>query len=269
YLFNGTTSYSYRPGHGYYCGTTAPYVATSLLNGNKTGSAYTNLVYHINDHTQAYAQILFSSSAPKYNIGGNFQFWESNEQFLKPGTGYFWDPAANGGAGDLLLWQHILGPEEYGGPGAGGAETIYTRNLNAAIGVRGSLTADSNWNYDAYYTRSQANTDDSYRHFIKSAIDNYYLGPQMGTYYGYPVYTPDKSKLYTPMTPAIFNSLTARIDNKSVAWNQSANLTVTNDSLFHLPAGDVGFAATVQAGQDALHNAIPPLVANNELLGLT
>src|SRR6185312_15598769 len=45
--------------------------------------------------------------------------------------------------------------------------------------------------------------------------------------------------------------------------------TVTNDSLFHLPAGDVGFAATVQAGQDALHNAIPPLVANNELLGLT
>lgn len=275
YLFGGTTGYDYRAGHGYYCGTTGQYRGTSLLNGNKTGSVYTNLVYHINDHTQAYAQILFSSSAPKYNIGGNFQWWESNEDFLQPNVGYFWNPSMtnpygyNGGQGSIATYQRLFAPEEYGGPGAGGAETIYTRNLQVALGVRGSLTADSNWNYDAYYTRSQANTDDSYRHFIKSAIDNYYLGPQQGTMYGYPVYTPDPKKLYQPLTLATFDSLTARIDNKSVAWNQSANLTVTNDSLFHLPAGDVGFAATVQAGQDSLHNAIPAVIANNELLGLT
>lgn len=275
HLFNNTTAYDYRPGSGYYCGTTSPYQATSLLNENRSGSAYTNLVYHINDHTEAYAQILFSSSAPKYNIGGNFQFWQSNEEFTHPGTGYIWNEAytnpygLNGGVGALQLWQHIVAPEEYGGDTGAGAETIYTRNLNAAIGVRGSFSADSNWNYDAYYNRSQANTDDSYRHFIKSAIDNYYLGPQMGTYYGYPVYNAKTSKLYQPLTPAIFNSLTARIDNKSVAWNQNLNFTVTNDSLFHLPAGDVGFAATVQAGQDQLHNAIPAVIASGDALGLT
>lgn len=267
-LFNNTTAYDYRAGHGYYCGTTGQYQATSLLNSNRSASAYTNLVYHINDNTEAYAQILFSSSAPKFNIGGGFQFWESNEQFLHPGTGYFWNPSANGGAGDLQLWQHIVAPEEYGGATGAGAETLYTRNLNAALGLRGSV-GSSDWNYDLYYNRSQANTDDSYRHFIKSAVDNYYLGPQLGTYYGYPVYTPNASKLYTPLTPAIFDSLTQRIDNKSVAWNQNLNLTVTNDSLFHLPAGDVGAAATLQVGSDQLHNAIPALISSGDALGLT
>lgn len=264
YLFNNTTAYATRAGHGSYCGTTGQYQATSLLNENRSGSAYTNLVYHLDDHTEAYAQILFTSAAPKYNIGGSFQFWESNEQFLHPGTGYFFNP----NAGIFELWQHIVAPEEYGGNTGAGAETIYTRNLNAAIGLRGSL-GNSDWSYDAYYNRSQANTDDSYRHFIKSAVDNYYLGPQMGTYYGYPVYTPNRSKLYQPLTPQIFNSLTARIDNKSVAWNQNVNLTVTNSSLFHVPAGDVGFAATVQAGNDSLHNNIPPIIASGDALGLT
>lgn len=268
YLFNNTTSYASRPGHGNYCGTTGQYQATSLLNQNRSASAYTNLVYHINDNTEAYAQVLFTSSAPKFNIGGSFQFWESNEQFLHPGTGYFWNPAANGGAGDLQLWQHIVAPEEYGGDTGAGAETIYTRNLNAAIGLRGSLFG-GDWNYDLYYNRSQANTDDSYRHFIKSAVDNYYLGAQQGTYYGYPVYTPNASKLYTPLTPAIFNSLTARIDNKSVAWNQNLNLTVTNNELFDLPAGAVSGAATLQAGSDSLHNNIPDLIASGDALGLT
>ncbi|MGH8121146.1 MAG: TonB-dependent receptor plug domain-containing protein [Rudaea sp.] len=263
-LFGNTTAYDHRTPQGYYCGTTGQYKATSLLNENRSGTAYTNLVYHLDDHTEAYAQILFTSAAPKYNIGGSFQFWESNEQFLHPGTGYFWNPNAQ----ILELWQHIVAPEEYGGSSGAGAETVYTRNLNAAIGLRGSL-GNSDWNYDAYYNRSQANTDDSYRHFIKSAIDNYYLGPQMWTYYGYPVYTPNRSKLYQPLTPAIFDSLTARIDNKSVAWNQNINLTVNNSSLFHVPAGDVGFAATVQAGSDSLHNNIPAVIASGDALGLT
>ena len=269
HLFNNTTSYASRksPADGsteFYCGTTGQYQATSLLNQNRSGSAYTNLTYHINDNTEAYAQILFSESAPKYNVGGSFQFWESNENPLAANQGIFWNPADQ----DLQLYQHIVAPEEYGGSTGAGAETVYTRNLNAAFGLRGVFGA-TDWNYDLYYNRSQANTTDSYRHFVKSAVDNYYLGPQMGTYYGYPVYTPNKSKLYTALTPAIFNSLTARIDNPSVAWDQNVNLTVTNGSVFHLPAGDVGAAATVQFGQDQLHNAIPPLIASGDALGLT
>ena len=268
YLFNNTTSYAHRisPSTGdteYYCGTTGQYQATSLLNRNRSASAYTSLTYHINETTQAYAQILFTKSAPQYNIGGSFQAWESNEEFTRPGTGYFFNAPEK----DFQLWQHILAPEEYGGNTGADSETVYTRNINAALGVRGELGSD--WNYDAYYNRSQANTLDNYRVFIKSAVDNYYLGPQMGTYYGYPVYSPNKSKLYTPLTPAIFNSLTARVDNPSVAWNQNVDFTLTNPTLFHLPAGDVGAATTVQLGQDELHNAIPAIISTGQVLGLT
>lgn len=269
YLFGGTTSYASRPVPSnpseseYYCGTTGQYRATSLLNRNRSASAYTNLTYHLNETTELYAQILFSRSAPQYNIGGAFQFWQSNENPLASNSGYFW----NGPANDLQEWQHILAPEEYGGNTGAGAETVYTRNLNAAAGIRGTFGSD--WNYDAYYVRSQTNTDDTYRHFIKSAVDNYYLGPQMGTYYGYPVYSPDKNKLYKPLTPAIFDSLTAKINNPSVAFTQSLNFTVTDGSLFHLPAGDVGIAATVTAGHDDLHNSLPELIASGDALGLT
>ena len=269
YLFGGTTSYASRPvpGHPdeteYYCGTTGQYRATSLLNRNRSGSAYTNLTYHLNENTELYAQILYSRSAPQYNIGGSFQFWQSNENPLASNSGYFWNQPEQ----DLQEWQHIVAPEEYGGNTGAGAETVYTRNLNAAIGIKGEFGQD--WNYDAYYTRSQTNTDDSYRHFIKSAVDNYYLGPQMGTYYGYPVYSPNKSRFYTPLTPAVFNSLTAKINNPSVAFTQSLNFTVTNADLFHLPAGDVGIAATVTAGHDDLHNSLPELIASGDALGLT
>ncbi|MBS0591134.1 MAG: TonB-dependent receptor [Proteobacteria bacterium] len=263
YLYNNTTSYAYRPGRGYYCGTTGQYQATSLLNENKSGSAYTNLVYHINENTDAYAQILFNSAAPKYNIGGAFQFWESNENALAPNNGYFWNAKTN----QIELWQHLVAPEEYGGGTAGGAETDYSRSYNVAAGFRGAL--GTNWTYDAYYTRSQQNVTASYMHFKKSAIDKYYLGPQMGTYYGYPVYSPDKSKLYTPLTPATFNQLAARVDNSQEQWTQSLNLIVTNNSLFTLPAGDVGVAGTVQAGSEALHQNVADLIASGDALGLT
>jgi outer membrane receptor protein involved in Fe transport len=265
YLFNNTTTYATRStGAGHYCGTTGQYQSTSLLNGTKAGNAYTNLVYHINDTTEAYTQILFSSSAPKFNVGGSYQFWESNENFLVPNTGYIWNQDNN----KLELWQHILAPEEYGGADAGGAETEYTRSINASIGLRGSI-GGGDWNYDLYYNRSQTNITDSYRHFSKSAIDNYYLGPQMGTYYGYPVYSPNRANFYKAITPAIFDQLTQRIDNRSVAWNQTANLTVTNADLFTLPAGAVGAAATIQAGQEQLHQALPPFIASGDALGLT
>ena len=263
YLYNNTTSYAFRPGRGYYCGTTGQYQATSLLNETRSGSVYTNLVYHINDNTEAYAQIMFNSSAPKYNVGGSFQFWESNENFLSPGVGYFW----NGKTNTLELWQHLVAPEEYGGGTAGGAETDYSRNINASVGVRSSF--GDNWTYDAYFTRSQQDVTASYRHFKKSAIDNYYLGPQMGTYYGYPVYNPDKSKLYSPLTPALFDQLTARVDNKQLEWTQSLNLIVTNSSLFSLPAGDVGFAATIQGGNENLKQKVADLIASGDALGLT
>ena len=63
--------------------------------------------------------------------------------------------------------------------------------------------------------------------------------------------------------------MTARIDNKQEQWTQSLNLIVTNNSLFALPAGDVGVAGTIQAGSESLSQSVADLIASGDALGLT
>ena len=263
--FFNSLQYSFRPGHGFYCGTDKNIASASFLNQNREGSAYTSLKYHLNDNTELYTQILFSEAAQRFNIGGNFQFWESNESGQNNTSAGIFNNALTG---TYQLEQRLFAPENYGGLN-GSAETLYTREFNAVFGVRGTI-GSSDYNYDAYYARSQQNTRDDYRHFSASAIDNYFLGPQEGNdKYGYPIYSPNPANLYKPFTDATFNALTVRIDNESVTWIQNLNLVVTNSDLFSLPAGSVGGAAVLQAGTESLNNPIPAFISSGDALGLT
>lgn len=263
HVFFNSLKYDYRPGRGYFCGSTESVGTSTMLNQNRSASAYSSLKYDLSDNAQLYADVLFSYAAPKFNVGSNFQFWQSNENFLVPTTGYFFNPNSN----TIETWQRLFSAEDFGG-GQSAGERIYTRQYNATFGTRGTL-GSSEWNYDVFYNRSQVNTTDSYRQFVQSKIDDFFLGPQLGTTSGYPVYSPDRTKLYTPFNESLYDSLSTRVVNKSLTWDQNLNAQVTNTSLFTLPAGDVGFAGVVQAGNEALHNPIDPQIAAGELLGLT
>ena len=96
-----------------------------------------------------------------------------------------------------------------------------------------------------------------------------FLGPQLGTYYGYPVYAPDKNAFYQSVTPAQYRAFSDNIHNESSTWTQNVNLQLVNSSLFKLPAGDVGMAAIFQAGKQHWDNPIDPGVAGDFFFGLS
>ena len=95
-----------------------------------------------------------------------------------------------------------------------------------------------------------------------------FMGPQLGTYYGYPVYEPNKPALYQAITPEQFRSFSDVIHNVSRTWTQNFNAQVVNPNLFQLPAGPVGVAAVVQVGNQFWDNPVDPRVSGDAFFGI-
>lgn len=267
-LFGGTTGYDYRPNHGYYCGSYYRPGYSTMLNQNKDANGYVNLTYHLNDNTELYWQTLYSWSKPTYN-GGPYLFTYYNPALANSGNSfaqYFY----NANNGDIELWQHEFAPEEIGG--IGNADTsVLTKQYNTNIGVRGNI-GQSNWAYDAYYNRSEVSTFSKNRWPLNAPFDAWYLGPQQGTDpfgYGFPAFSPNEQRFYTPLTPAQYNSMTDFVKSASVSWQQNLSATVTNTNLFDLPGGPVGFAGVVEWGNQAFNNPVDPRVETGQFIGLT
>lgn len=251
YLYRGSTTYSYRPGLGYYCGSPKNVGNATLSNDETDANGLLQLRYHINDHTTLYADTLYSYSNPTY-VGGS-PFW--NNTFYNQTSGQYEE------------WQRIFAPEEAGSDA--GEQHVFTKTYNVSIGVRGELF--DNWNYDAYYNRSQTDLVRKSRDFLaNNGIDQYYLGPLLGTdANGYKIYAPNLDRLYQPITPALYNAFTAVDRAASTSWTQNETFTANTTSLFSLPAGDVGAALIAQTSNQRFANAsASPLAAEGYFRGV-
>ena len=238
YMFGGTTEYAHRDvsGGGNYCGSLYNVGTASLLNEaeNVNGSVF--LRYHLTPETELYADILASYSRPTYT--GGSPFW--SQRFYNQATGTY------------ELWQRIYAPEEVGLHAKD--QRVYTRSYNIATGVRGPL-GDTGFDYDVYVNRSGTSAIRKSTDFLAvNGVDDYYLGPQLGEMGGYPVFAPNVDLLYQPVTEANYNSWSAINRAKSSAWTQNGTATLTNTSLFDLPAGPVGFAAILQGQREYFNN---------------
>ncbi|HKT27360.1 TonB-dependent receptor plug domain-containing protein, partial [Dyella sp.] len=251
YLYRGSTTYSYRPGLGYYCGSPKNVGNATLSNDETDANGLLQLRYHINDHTTLYADTLYSYSNPTY-VGGS-PFW--NNTFYNQTSGQYEE------------WQRIFAPEEAGSDA--GEQHVFTKTYNVSIGVRGELF--DNWNYDAYYNRSQTDLVRKSRDFLaNNGVDKYYLGPQLGVdANGYNIYAPNLNRLYQPITPALYNEFTAVDRAASTSWTQNETFTANTTSLFSLPAGDVGAALIAQTSNQRFANAsASPLAAEGYFRGI-
>lgn len=266
-LFGGTLGYQYRAGHGYYCGSYYDASGTTILNQNLNANGYLNANYRLNDNTTVYANMLYGFSKPKF---GGLPYWSFSNPSLansySPYAGAFWDKTQQ----DFLGLQRAFSPEEVGGFD-GSEGVIYTHQYNVNVGVKGNI-GSSDWAYDAYYNRSQVNTNTYQRWALTQPFINYYLGQQQGydPYgYGFPAYTPNLTNFYTPLTPAQWDAMSGIVHQSSVSWQQNVTGTLTNTNLFELPAGPVGFAAIAQWGNQAFNSPADPAVIAGEFNGLT
>ena len=257
YLYAGTEKYSYRPGAGYYCGTTAGSAYGTMANGFKSANLYTNLKYQLNDNTQLYADVLMGETKVQYHSGGNYsEFWST--------PSYVWDLDTE----HLVRLQHIFAPEEVGGLNDG---TFIGHSYVFNVGARGSF-GDSNWNYDASFHRSQNKTDSKQRRGLVAPEDAFFLGQQTGTDpygYGYPAYhIVQNGNFWGAFTPAQYLAMSDIIRSNSKTYTQNLNVTVTNTDLFELPAGSVGFAGLVEFGNQDWENPVDPRILAGDFFGI-
>ena len=224
-LYDGSTTYSYRAGSslGYYCGSPKNVGYATLANESTDANGSLFVRYHVNDNTELYSDMLYSYSNPTYS--GGSPFW--NQTFY------------NKASGQYELWQRILAPEEVGLDAKD--QHVFTRSYNVSMGVRGGI-GNSNWNYDAYYNRSQSDVERKSTDFLaNNGIDAYYLGPQLGTdASGYPIFSPNLDRLYQPLTRALYDQFSATNRADSMAWIQNADGNRQHHQLVHAACGRRG-----------------------------
>ena len=239
YQYFGSTQYAFRPGSnlGHYCGSMNNVSMATLDNAssNANGSAF--LRYHLDEHAEVYADLLYSFSNPTYS--GGSPYW--NQTFY------------NQTSGQYEQWQRIFAPEEVGRDAKD--QHVFTHSYNASFGVRGDI-GDSAWGYDAYYNRSASKVVRKSTDFLAAnGVDAYYLGPQLGTdASGYPIFAPNLDRLYQPINRALYDQFSGANRAVSTSWTQNETITANTTDLFSLPAGNVGFAAIVQAANERFDN---------------
>ena len=266
--FGGTTIYDFRPGSGRYCGSRYEVGNTSFLNEEDSVSGYINANWSISDNAELYASLLYNQQT---TISSSFsRFWvpDVNGTF-----GFIWE---DDGSCDLFnfgcplnLYQHIFSPEETGGPQE---QKFSSKSYNFAFGIKGTL-GDSTWDYDAWYARSQFDVTDSTMWPLTDEIEDFFrdqfLGPSLGTFYGYQIYNPDHAAFYQSLTPGEYASFLDEIRTESKTWTHNINFLVTNATLWELPAGDVGMALLATAGRQRWENPTDPRVIAGDFWGIT
>lgn len=273
HLDKGSIIYASRDGYappdgdgpGYYCGSYNDVGYGTLENGRRMANFFGSATYHLNNFTDLYVDVLASTShQDSYNTPLE---WYNCE----PLNGDCTDtPFYNTATGQVELWgRDYFTIEENGGFKAGEIRNI-NNTLSLNTGIKGSLGADSDWNYDANFEHSQNSLESKWPALIAAKAQALYLGPSLGVDpdSGYQMYNAPHSRLYTPLTVAQFRSITQdSIDNdKSRAENWS--LTLTNINLFKLPAGPVGFAGIVEYGNSYFGLKADPLSLDGSYYGL-
>lgn len=260
FLYGGTTDYETRPGHGNYCGSKYTVGYATQLNQQKFGTGYFNFKYHVNDNMEFYGDILYNISSIRYTSGPYFWGGMTPNSYI-----------INANTGDFELYQHIFAPEEIGDWKLYSTHNLQ-RTYNAWVGLRGNF-ATSDWNYDVFFARSGQQLTQKQYWPLTSAVDNFFqnqfLGPELGTTYGYGIYAPNISNFYKPITPAQYATFNGLIDSRNTTWTQNLNFQLTNEDVFDLPAGPVGFAGLFQIGEQTWSNPNDPRVIAGDFYGLT
>ena len=265
----GATPGSYVGNGGYACGSPNMPGYNTVMNKNNQGTAYLSGQFRINSNMELYGNLVASIQTQSFGAGPFYNWWEPNIAAFY--NGHAPGIILNANTGTFQQPFETFAPEEVGGLAVNGTHEV-DRSYNFYGGVKGNL-GDSNWAYDAYYARSQFNTVQNTPHPITSRVDaffqNQFLGPKLGSYYGYPIYAPNYSKFYQGLTPAQYQSFLGIMHSSSESYTQNLNLQVTNTDLFKLPAGDVGFAGVLQAGDQNWALPANPLLSSGQFWGYT
>lgn len=261
--FNGTEGLRNRARFGEYCGSLNSPGQSTLSNGSKTANIYTHASFDVNDDVQLYGDFMYNFDREKYSPGASVLWWGTSAKY-----GYIYDPNLD----DFINLQKAFSPEE-----AGGFSNImyktYERNYTITFGAKGAFGA-SNWEYDTHVMHTDDKLNEmNFARFagpMESYFANRVLGPDLGPDpygFGFSTFQPDYEAFYTPISNADFNSFTGYTSTNSKTWQNVAQATVTNPSLFRMPGGDAGVAFLLEGGNEGWDYSPDPRLLAGDVWG--
>lgn len=271
-LNGGSVEYASRPGWGaydadlddygpgYYCGSYSSIGYGTIISERKSANVVASLNYAKTDTLAFFADISAGYSRTRqFQDVLNWEYQDANGSE----DGIFF----NQYTGALDLWHRNFTPEEMGGLKNGYIKNV-SRTFSITPGVKGAL--GGGWNYEAFYNFSQYKSSISWPKVVTSKATALFLGQQLGVDpdTGYPIFNANPTRLYTPLTRAEFDSITARTTYKPLARQQGLSFQVNKADLFTLPAGPVGFAAVAEYGTQSYKLGLDPLATQNYYYGL-
>jgi len=119
------------------------------------------------------------------------------------------------------------------------------------------------WNPDQMFAEFR----DSEGNFVQ--LEDYFFNALPGDFFGFPIREIDYNNFFSPITPQIWNDLTATGRTEADSSNDVIQAIITGD-LFDLPAGTVSMASVLEWGtQEYDINLDPRLVEGGFFFGLT
>jgi outer membrane receptor protein involved in Fe transport len=229
---------------GSYCGSNGIYSGGTMQTQKDLASGYLHATFDAGNDVELFGTLLYSAARIQNLI--RQPTW---------GRTFF-----NSATDRLETWRRVLTSEEMGD--RFGSGTLYHENSwNGTIGLRGRLPGD--WRYEASYDRSEYASTQRRRRWL-TAVDDFFLGPQQGTAEvldaALPVYAPDPSRLWAPLTPTQYRSISRRFRDRSTSNLQDLAFTA-NGNLFALPGGPAQAAFVIEGGSQSFSSSEDPLYA--------
>nr|WP_317893586.1 TonB-dependent receptor [uncultured Sphingomonas sp.] len=275
-LNGGSTYYAMRPGRdtidgdGYFCGSDTSIGYGTIQSKRRSISAYGSMGYTLNDQPELFLD--FQASYSKLSLFRDVLDWyyvapDGNEEgtFFNPNH---LSPDQTYSGLQLDNWTRQFTPEEMGGLSAGMTRNRST-TFNVTPGIKGRF-ADNKWGYEFSVNHAEYQSRVSFPQVVIDKANAFFLGPQVGVdpETGYAEFDADPTRLYTPLTPGEYRSITADSIYRPKSWVTNVATTVNTTELFRLPGGAAGFAFTAEAGSQGYNLRPDPLTLTQYYVGL-
>ena len=278
-LNGGSTYYATRPEYGYdiandeyidghYCGSNSAIGYGTTISQRRAISGYGAIGYDFSDHAKFFVDVQASYSDLKLFRDVLDWFYvapDGNEE------GTFFNPnmptSLTYSGAQLDNWYRLFTPEEMGGLSVG-----MTRNrsvsYNITPGIKGQIGAK--WNYEFSVNHAEYSSKVGFPQVVIDKSNAFFLGQQQGIdpASGYAIFNADINRLYKPLTPSEYASITAISTYRPKTWVNNVSATINTTSLFQLPGGPVGFAAVAEVGNQGYEINPDPLALSQYYVGL-
>ncbi|MET4683818.1 TonB-dependent receptor plug domain-containing protein [Brevundimonas faecalis] len=254
-LNGGTTYYANRPRYGDFCGSDESIGYGTILSERQGINAYSAIGYTLNDRTELFLDLQFSHSNLKlFRDVKTWMYQDANGSE----DGLFF----NADTGLIEGWQRQFSPEEMGGLSKG-----FTRNrstsFNITPGIKGTFGEGDRWAYEVAFNHAEYRSKVRFPQIIAEAANKFFLGDSLGVDpdSGYAIFSvgANANRLYRPLTPAEYDQISQDSVYEPRSRTDSLSASLSTKELFNLPAGPVGFAAVIEAGNQAYELNPDPL----------